>query len=96
MTGGILSDGGTIVEYNTDTSNEPVPGLPAASLALHSTVVVTPTWKREPEAGSQEIVISPSTASCWRRPFFPNMAVPDTLSCAVTAYVTGIASGVGA
>jgi hypothetical protein len=41
-----------------------------------------------PEAGSQEISMSPPMSSCEILPSSSNVALPSTSSCAVTVYVT--------
>ena len=67
--------------------NNAVAVLPASSVAVHSTVVL-PIGNTEPEGGSHEIVISPPTSSCVRTFSSSSVAVPSTLSSAVTVYVT--------
>ena len=68
--------------------NDSVAVLPASSVALHFTSV-SPTGNTEPEGGSQEIVILPPTSSCVIVvPSSSSVALPSTLSSAVTEYLT--------
>jgi hypothetical protein len=67
--------------------NDALPSLPAASTAVHVTVVV-PIGNVEPDTGVHEIVMSPPTLSCVIVPSSANVTVPSTLSVADTVYLT--------
>ena len=63
--------------------------MPAASVAVHVTVVVTSIGNLVPEGGSQNILMSPPTSSCVTVvPSSSSVAVPSTLSSTVTVNVT--------
>ena len=87
MTGAVISDGRRGGGF-TVTVNDALPVLPASSVALHSTWVSS-TGNVEPEGGSHEIVMLPPTLSCVTvLPSSCDVALPSTLSLAVTVYLT--------
>src|SRR5215216_3176552 len=77
---------------STVTLKVPLALLPELSVASQLTGFV-PKKNTEPEPGSHEILMSrPSWSSCMSTPSFPNVALPSTMSVALTKNLTLVGS----